>query len=88
MASHWLCHPSGGYPPASTTETRIQTGPVYVGFVTMGQGFLRVLRPFCVSIIPQMVHTRLLIYHQRYVISATDSVLKLHTKMAPHSQRQ
>ena len=51
-----------------------------VDHVVLGQVFFQALlqcAPF--SGIPPMVHTRPLIYHQCYIVSATDRIIKSHT---------
>jgi len=51
-----------------------------MGFVidklALGRGFLRVIRFSPVSVIPPMLHTRLLICHKRRVTLAVYSVVK------------
>jgi len=42
----------------------------------MGQVFLSVLQFSCARIIPSMLHIHSLIYHECFIILATDSAIK------------
>jgi len=63
-----------------TAEVRLQTRPVYVVFVVdrviVGQVFIRAFRFSTVSIITPVLHAHSFTYHRRYMISATDRVVK------------
>jgi hypothetical protein len=80
------CQGSGGRPAAGFSRLRPEFNgrPVYVGYVvdrvTLGQIFLRLRRLSPVSIISPTKVPYSFIYHRHYIISATDSVVKQHTK--------
>jgi len=47
--------------------------------MALGHVFLRVLRFRSASIVPPVLHPHSFLYHRRYTVSATDSVIKHHT---------
>jgi hypothetical protein len=63
-----------------TAEIWLQTRPVYVIFavdrVTLGQLFIRAFWFSTVNIITPVFHAHSFTYHRRYMISATDRVVK------------
>lgn len=64
----------------SPRKAGFSPSPVHLGFVVdnvaLGQGLFRILRIFPISIILLVPRTHSFICHQRYVILATDTVIK------------